>query len=486
MKNSIAKNYIYNTFYQVLQLLTPLITTPYISRVLGADGIGEYSFATSINTYFVLLASFGIASYGQREISYSQDDRIKRTEVFWETKSLSLILLVIVLVVYGAYISIFTKEKFLLYLVLTFNILNVFVDITWLFQGMEEFGRIVLRNTIFKIINIAFIFAFVKQKSDLLIYAFGITFLSFLSSLILWKDLKLFVDKPLLLYFKPFKHFKDALVLYIPTLAIQIYTVLDKTMLGIITKSSFQNGYYEQSLKISRIVLMLVTSLATVMVPRIGHHFEKKECNIVNDLMYQTYNFAWFVSFPLCFGLIGISDNFVPWFFGPGYESVSMLLKISGFIIIAIGISNITGIQYLVPTKREKLLTISVVSGAFVNFCLNLILIPKYQATGAMTASVLAEVVVTCVQLYCIRNELSVFRITSLLKKYAFASILMLLVLRIESKLFISSIINTLIMVVSGGLAYILVLIILEDTFTLDLINNFKLLLVNRIKKQEK
>lgn len=483
MKKSIKKNYIYNTFYQVLQLLTPLITTPYISRVLGADGIGEYSFVISINTYFVLLASFGIAAYGQREVSYCQEDRDRRTVLFWETKSFSLILSVVVLIIYLTYISLFTKESVLLYLILSINILNVFADISWLYQGMEEFGKIVLRNTIFKIINILSIFIFVNQKSDLFVYAFLITFINLLSNLFLWKDLNIFVDKPKFLYCKPFKHFKGMLVLYLPTIAIQIYTVLDKTMLGVITNSAFQNGYYEQSLKISKMVLMLVTSLATVMIPRIGYHFEKMEWDTVKELMYQTYNFAWFLSFPLCFGLIGIADNFVPWFFGPGYENVSILLKISGFIIIAIGISNITGLQYLVPTKREKLLTASVVIGAVVNFCLNLYLIPRYQAFGAMIASVLAETVVTCVQFYFVRKELSVTNIISLIRNYLLSSVIMLFVLRTLSEFLSSSIMNTFILIFSGVLVYFVILFIIKDKFTVATINSFKILIINKIKK---
>ena len=169
MKKSLKKNYLFNTAYQILTLITPLITTPYVSRILGADGIGVYSFSDSITSYFVLVATMGISVYGQREISYFQSDREKRSEVFWNTKILEFITSGITLIIFYIY-SIFSDNS-IIFLVLSMNILAVMFDVTWLFQGVEEFGIIALRNTIFKFLNIAFIFVFVKQNIYLCIFA---------------------------------------------------------------------------------------------------------------------------------------------------------------------------------------------------------------------------------------------------------------------------------------------------------------------------
>ena len=173
-KKSIKKNYIFNVSYQILLLITPLITSPYLARVLGADGTGTVSFAESIVSYFVLFATFGMTTYGQREVSYVQDSREKRTVVFWETKILELITGLIALLVYIPFSL--RQENQALYLVLALNIIAAIFNVTWFFQGLEEFGKIVLRNVIFKIINIIYIFVFVKTKKDVNVKAFGQAF----------------------------------------------------------------------------------------------------------------------------------------------------------------------------------------------------------------------------------------------------------------------------------------------------------------------
>ena len=243
-KKSIKKNYIYNTCYQILMLLTPLITTPYISRVLGADGIGQVSYAESIVSYFVLFATLGISTYGQREISYVQDSKKDRSIVFWNTKFLQVVISSIVLGVYFSYLIV-TKSG-ILYYILAVNILAVIFDVAWFFQGLEEFGKTVLRNVIFKFINIAYVFLVIKTKEDVLWYAFGLTFFALLSNISLWGYLPKYIQKISIKELSPFKSLPVVLSLFIPTIAIQVYTVLDKTMIGMITNSSFENGYYEQ------------------------------------------------------------------------------------------------------------------------------------------------------------------------------------------------------------------------------------------------
>ena len=395
-KKSIKKNYIYNLTYQILLLITPLITTPYLSRVLGADGVGTVSFAESIVSYFTLFAVLGITTFGQREISYVQDDIKKRTQIFWETKTLQVITSLIVLFLYVIFVLL--QQNQTLYLILAFNIIAVLVDVTWLLQGMEEFGKIVFRNIIIKIIGIVYIFAAIKTKDDVIRYIFGIAFFLFVSSASLWVYVSKYVGKPDWKQIKPFRNIKVIISLFIPTIAIQIYTVLDKTMIGLITKSSFENGYYEQAIKISKMVLVVVTSLGTVMIPRIGYHYGRGETETVNRFMYRGYRFVWFLGIPLCFGLIGIASNFVPWFFGEGYEKVVPLLSVLSFLILAIGINNVTGMQYLIPTKRQNLFTMTVLIGAGVNFALNLVLIHFFQSIGAAIASVAAETTIALVQ----------------------------------------------------------------------------------------
>lgn len=478
-RKSIKRNYIYNLSYQILLLITPLITTPYISRVLGADGIGSVSYAESIVSYFSLFATMGITTYGQREVSYVQDSRENRSVIFWNSTLLKFITSFSVLLIYLMFSSF--QDNHIIYYVLCCNIVAIAFDITWFFQGLEEFGKIVFRNVIFKVASIIYIFIMVKHKEDLILYIIGLTLFALLSNLSLWAYLPRYIEKPYWKLLHPFKDFNIVLSLFVPTIAIQIYTVIDKTMIGLITKDSFENGYYEQALKVLRTVLTVVTSLGTVMIPRIGYYFKNGENNIVQTLMYRGYRFVWFLGIPLCFGLFVISDNFVPWFFGTGYEKVSLLLKILSFLILAIGINNVTGIQYLIPTMRQNLFTLTVIIGAVTNFYLNFILIYFFQSIGAAIASVVAESIIAITQLIFTRNELSPKYIVLEGKNYFIAGITMMAVLKLLDCIFASRLISTVIMMFSGAVTYFVILVILRDTFFISSVQNVleKVLKVN-------
>ena len=484
MGKSVKKNYIYNLIYQILTLLFPLVTTPYLSRILQADGIGTVSYAESIVSYFVLFATMGIATYGQREISYVQNDTQARSRVFWETQLLKLITTSVVLCIYCIFaVLIVDNSMRWLYLILAIQVFSVAVDVVWFFQGMEEFGKIVTRNIIVRIIFIAFVFIFVKTKEDLVYYVLGNALINIVSAMSIWGYLPKYVKKVSLKSLHPFRNFKVVFALFIPTIAIQIYTVLDKTMIGLITNNAYENGYYEQAIKIAKIALSVVTALGTVMIPRIGHHHEKGETKAVCDWMYRSYRFVWMLAIPMCIGLVFVAGNFVPWFFGDGYEGVIPLLQILSLLLIAIGVNTVTGNQYLIPTKREKAYTWTVIIGAVVNFVLNLFLIYFFQAIGAAIASVVAETVIAIVQLIIVKKELSIVIILKSSVKYVVAGVVMGVVLFFESIWFSPSILYTLLMVASGAAVYFLSLLLLRDTFV---ISNLKTIFGRFLKKSAK
>ena len=256
MKKSIRINYLYNVSYQILILLTPILTTPYTSRVLGAEGIGLYSFTASVVSYFALFAALGTSTYGQRQISYIHEDREERSRVFWNTVILRFMTVAVSMLIY--FLFCMKQGGNQMYWILSINILTVAFDISWFLQGMEEFGKTVLRNVIFKLAGIIFIFVFVKSQNDLLIYAAGLVGLELLSNISLWFYLPRYIDKPDLRNLHPCVNLKTVISLFVPTIAIQIYTVLDKTMIGIFSPGTAENGYYEQALKLSKMVLTLV------------------------------------------------------------------------------------------------------------------------------------------------------------------------------------------------------------------------------------
>lgn len=312
----------------------------------------------------------GLSMFGQREIAYYSDDKKKMSEVFYNVFIMKLFLSLLFTLLYIIFVVVFCRNDFLMYICMVFGLLAVTVDVTWLYQGLEEFGIIVFRNILFKILNIVFIFTLIKSKADVTLYLFGIFFFTFISNITLWFNLKKFILPINIKSVKLFKNFNEAITLFLPTIAIQIYTVLDKTMLGLIAKNSFENGYYEQAIKIPKVLLAIVTAVSTIAIPRVSYYFNKKDNDSVNKLMYKSYRFVWFLAIPMSLGLFILSDNFVPWFFGVDFIKVSILLKLLSFLIIAIGFSNITGRLFMISAKLQNKLTISLSIGAAINVLL--------------------------------------------------------------------------------------------------------------------
>lgn len=403
-KKSITQNYIYNVLYQLLTILTPLITTPYVSRILGSSGVGQYELTQANVQYFILAGTIGLNMYGQREVAYVQNSKEKRSEVFWELTILRVATMAVSMAVYACFIP-FTGVYRLLYLIQFLDLLANMWDVAWFFQGMEEFRLTVLRNVIIRLAGIACIFLFVKKSGDVWLYVMAHSLPLLIASLSLWTYLRKYIIWPGKEKIRIKRHIKPALALFIPQIAAQIYLVMDKTMIGAITGSDSEVAYYAQAQKIVKMLLTVVTSLCTVMLPRMSFAFAQKEYKKIQEYMQESFAFAYILAVPMVFGIIGVSDNFVPVFFGEGYDKVKILMPLLSPIIIWIAFSNIIGYQYLLPSQKQTQYTISITAGAVTNFILNSCLISRFQSIGASVATVIAELVVTGVQLYFVRNE---------------------------------------------------------------------------------
>ena len=281
----------------------------------------------------------------------------------------------------------------------------------------------------------------------------------------MWFSLKNYVILIPIRELHVFSHLKGAFALYLPQIAIQVYTVLDKTMLGLIVKSNYENGYYDQAHKIVNILLMVVTALGPVMIPRISNLFARQDMEAIKNYIGKSFNLVWLISFPIVFGILAVADVFVPFFFGRGFDKVIILLSMFSFIIIPIGMSNIIGIQYLLPTGRERYLTVSVTIGAVVNFILNYFFIHWWQSIGATISSIIAEISVTAFQLWTIRKELPVRHYLFTAKNYMIAAVMMFLALHFLSIHRVSLFVNFVIKIFAGSLIYVFVLSILKDSF---------------------
>lgn len=483
MKKSIAKNLSFNLIYQVLTILLPLITTPYLSRVLGAEPIGIYGYTLSIATYFVLFGSLGVSMYGQREIAKNQDNDKNRAKIFWEIIIIRTIAVIISMLSF--YVCFCTHGEYkIYYMILSLYILAGGVDISWFLQGIEEFGKTVVRNIIVKLASIFLIFFLIKSPEDLKLYILIFVISELLGNLSLWLYLPKYLVKTKLKSLELKRHVFPIFLLFIPQVATQIYTVLDKTMVGALTNDMVEVGFYEQAQKIARAALVITASMQVVMSPRIANAYVKKKNKEINENLTKAFSFVWFIGIPLMFGLIAVSANLVPWYYGDGFMPVRNILIATSPIILIIGLSGITGIVYLVQTGRQKEFTTSVIIGAIVNIIFNFILIKPFGGVGAAIASVLAEISVLCYHLIYIKKIYSIKKIFTLSIKCMIAGLVMFGVLWFIYPYFSSSIINTLILTIIGAFIYFVMLLILRYDFLYAMINQVFVMLKNIIKKE--
>lgn len=403
MEKSVSKNYLYNLGYQLLTLLTPFLVIPYLSRVLGAEGIGAYSYTLSIAAYFILLANLGTTDYAQREVAYQTGQRRAQSRIFWETWLLRAALTVLSLALYYGLVERMAASS-LIYWVQALNIVAVLFDVTWFFQGLEEFGKIVLRNFFVRLLNVALVFLLIHGTEDLLLYVALMGAMNLLSGLLMWLSLPRYLVRVPIGEIRPWRNFGTVLSLFLPQMAIQLYTVLDKTMIGVLTGSLLENGYYEQAEKVVKMPLLAMTALGTVMIPRIASLHAAGDKKAIESHIMRSYRFVWMLALPMAVGLAGTISYVTPWFFGPGFEKVGPLVRMMSGMVIAIGLSNVTGLQYLLAVNRQHQLTISCLMGAAVNFLLNWWLIPTFLSEGAAVASLLAEVTVVTVQFWFVRK----------------------------------------------------------------------------------
>lgn len=472
-KKSVVRNYMYNLIYQILILILPLVTTPYLSRVLGPEGVGIYGYTYSIVTYFVLFGSLGIALYGQREIAYVQDDPTKRKKVFLELISFRFITLAISVIIYC--LAFVRGEKYhIYYSILLLELLASGFDISWFFQGIEDFKKTVLRNVLVRIISVSLVFILVKTSGDLwkfiLIYSLG----DLLGNLLLWFYLPKYLKGEKVEKLNLKMHFVPLLMLFIPQVTTKVYNLLDTTMLGAIISNKNETGFYDQSQKVIRLLITIVTSLGVVMIPRVANIFANGDKKQINKYIKNSFTFVFFISFPMMFGIASIAKDFVPIFFGKGYEKAAILIIIFCPMILLMGIENVIGSQYMLPTKKQKKYTISVMAGVVANLILNFIFINLWQSIGASIATILSQVIVDGVQIYYVRHDIKWKPLIRLAVRYLVASVVMFLMCLVVKLIVHTPVVSIIAQITVGVLTYIGMLILFKDKFLNTIIETVK------------
>lgn len=452
---SVKKNIIYNITYQILILFLPLVTTPYISRVIGAEGVGIYSYTYSIANYFILFAMLGLSNYGNRSIAAVRDDKTKLSETFFNIYGLQLVTTTTMVILYLAYTIFFVSDNLeIAYIQLVF-IISTMLDINWLFFGLEQFKLTVVRNTIIKILTVLSIFIFVKDSNDLWIYTLIMALGTLLSQMMLWPFMKRYI-----IWIKPtFKgirsHLKPNLILFVPVLAISIYKIMDKIMLGILT-STIQVGYYENSEKIINIPTSIISALGVVMLPRMTNLIATGDSESFKKYIEISLKFVMFIAIGSTVGLIAISPNFIPLFLGDEFTNCIMVVSLLSITVLFISWANVIRTQYLIPRKKDSIYIKSTLLGAGVNVIANLIFIPHYGAIGAAIGTIFAEASVAFYQTFKVRKEMNISKYFVNSSLYIIPAICMYLCIIALRNITENIMLTLLMQVILGGIAYVI------------------------------
>ena len=395
----VIKNYLYNLSYQILTIILPIITVPYVTRIFTSEDLGNYGFYNSIVSYFSLFAMLGIGIYGTKQIAAARDV----SSTFWNIYAIQLIASLLALFVYVITFVSIPKMSGIVPIILGIILLTKMIDISWLFTGKEDFKKITLRNTMVKVAGVISIFTFIKSSEDLYLYIFLIVIFDFLGQFVMWIPAKKFIKRPSFNGNAIKKNLQPIVLLFLPQVAISLYVVLDRTLLGLLGSYS-DVGIYEQGQKLTSILLTVVSSLGAVMLPRVANLLSERKEEEAQNMVRFSFILYNLIIFPMIFGLIAINEVFVKLFLGQNFQDVKYVLYIIVFNIMFIGWTNILGYQVLVVRNKNKEFMLSTTTPAIVSVAVNIAVIPFFGYIGASITSVVVETLVFAIQWYYSRN----------------------------------------------------------------------------------
>lgn len=446
-------NFLYQIIYQVLIIIVPLVTAPYISRVLGPDNIGKYSYYYSIVNYFVIFGMLGLNTYGNRSIAMVRDNQEEVNKTFSELFFIHLIISSIVLLCSFTLIAFIPGDEILLYLINILYIVASVFDINWLYYGLEDIKNIVFKNLIIKLLSTIIIFLFVKQPNDLWVYCLSLAGSQIIGTLILWLGLRKRVRIQFVNFKQIIKHLKPLLILFLPVIAINLYKYMDKLMLYWFNTSK-ETGFYENAEKIVTIPNSILGAVGLVMLPYCSNLAAKNRITLLKKQIQETLKIILFFSIPLAFGLAAIAFEFSILYFGSDFSECGILISLLCFTIYPLCISNIIRSQYLMPLKRDKEFNVSLFFGALFNIIFNLMLIPILNAVGAVIGTIIAEFVVCITQIIFVRKELNIIKSLLFTFPYIICGFFMFIIVRVAANYLELSLINLFLLILLGILVY--------------------------------
>ena len=467
-------NYFYNMLYQVLTLIIPIITAPYLARTLQATANGINNYTSSIVYWFTLIGMLGITLYGNKEIAKVRDNKEKLSKKFWEIFTLQFLSNLISLITFYVIFGIANVDYKTILLIQGLSIFSVMFDVSWFYYGMENIKRVTLRNIVVKILSVISIFIFIKNPEDLALYVFLSVGFSILGQLILWLDLRHYILFKKVHFKDTISHLKPSILLFVPQIAISIYSTLDKTMLGMIVSDVAEVGFYSKAQQFVNMFLFVITSIGTVMMPRIvnlnANNQKKEGLRYVNN----AFDLVMLLAFPMAFGLAAIAPYFINWFLTPEFAKTSDLMMILCPMIIASSLTNVLGIQLLIPMEKTKQYTQSVAISAIVNFVLNLFLIKYFNSYGAAVSTIIAEYLVLIIQMIYTREYINFKSKILPASKYMLFSVIMFFAMILVGEKFGISFTTNLIQFVVGVIIYLILILVSKDKTAFKLFRMLK------------
>lgn len=403
---SLKLNFIMESILSMSTFIFPLITFPYVSRILLPEGTGKVSFATSLVSYFLILTQLGIPKYGIRACAKVRDDHEELTRTAQELLIINLIMTVFTYIAFFIVLAVvprFQEDK-PLYVIVSLSILFNTIGMEWLYKALEKYTYITVRSVIFKFVAILAMFALVHTKEDYVIYG-GISILaSSFSNIFNFFHVHKYISMKPVGNYNLKRHWKPVVVFFAMSCATTIYTHLDTVMLGFM-KTDADVGYYNAAVKIKTILVSIVTSLGTVLLPRVSYYVQNGQKEAFARITKKALNFVFLLASPLVVYFILFAKQGIYFLSGTAYAGSIAPMQLIMPTLLLIGLSNITGIQILVPTGREIIVLYSEIAGAIVDIIINALLIPGMASAGAAIGTLVAEAVVLGVQLYFIWGE---------------------------------------------------------------------------------
>lgn len=467
---SLAKNSLYNIVYRCLNVVFPLITVSYVSRVILASGIGEVASASNIANYFTILAALGLPTYGTKVIAACRSKE-ETSKSFWELFIINLLSTLLFSLAYYSMILIhpFFKDDLILYCIVGLAIIFNFINVDWFYQGKEEFAFITIRSFIIKVLSLVAIFTFVQTRQDILSYALILTLSNvsnYVFNIIHIRKFVCFTKQRLNIT----HHVRPILYLLFASLVIELYTMVGITILTVISVPE-SVGYYTNSMSIIRIVRTLVTSVCAVFLPRLSLYYSSGNLEAFENLIKKGLGVLFYLTLPAAIGLCMVSDDAVLILFGDSFINASISVRILSLSIVTIALSNFIGYQIFITIGKEKLMVYSTIIGAVVNIVLNLILVIQFDYIGVAIASAVSELLVTIYQIYKL-NKLNLFCIERQMMRTIIVSSIVMVVFIILIFLFNMPLIWELIVaVVFGAGIYFIVSIFQKNEISLMILN---------------